>query len=111
MLSNLGSQYIGGKPGTTGGPTDSLGQARMFFNPFNVGELDDRGIAAQLTAALQGAGVSPLYNRGPSSSDIQRLFTTFAGQNPNMAQAGMGLDQNFLSYAADQYGLSRFFDN
>lgn len=84
-------------------------QQRRYFNPFNSGELDDRGIASQLTAALQGSGVSSLYNRGVSPSDVARMFTTFAGQNPGIANAGEGLDENFLNYAAGQFGLDRFF--
>jgi len=97
-LSGLGTEYASPE-----------NQQRRYFNPFNSGELDDRGIASQLTAALQGSGVSPLYNRGVSPSDVARMFTTFAGQNPGIANAGEGLDENFLKYASDQLGLSRFF--
>jgi hypothetical protein len=91
---------------------DRTGNAQAdFFNPFsapNSGQSND--LANLLTAAFQGAGVSSLYNKGVNSSDIARMFTTFAGQNPGIGNVGEGLDQNFLSYAADNLGLSRFFN-
>ena len=99
MLSGLGTQYDAPEEGAT----------RRYFNPFTNREVDQRGIASQLSAALQGSGVSSLYNRGVSTSDVDRMFTTFAGQNPNIANADRDLDENFLQYAAKQFGLDRFF--
>ena len=100
MLSGLGTKYDAPEEGAT----------RKYFNPFTDAEVDQRGIASQLSAALQGSGVSSLYNRGVSNSDVARMFTTFAGQNPNIANADTrNLDENFLQYAAKQFGLDRFF--
>jgi hypothetical protein len=99
-LSNLGTQY----------DSPAKGATRKYFNPFNDEELDPYGIASQLSAALQGSGVSSLYNQGVNASDVQRMFTTFAGQNPTIANADTrNLDENFLKYAAGQFGLDRFF--
>jgi hypothetical protein len=91
---------------------DNVGNDQTdLFNPFSAPSSSQRqDLASLLTAAFQGAGVSSLYNKGVSSSDIARMFTTFAGQNPGIGNAGEGLDQNFLSYAADNLGLSRFFN-
>ena len=101
-LSGLGTQYDAPEKTAT----------RRYFNPFNAGELDEYGIANQITAALQGSGVSSLYGPGVNASDVQRMFTTFAGQNQNIANADTrNLDENFLQYAAKQFGLDRFFNS
>ena len=99
MLSGLGTKFDAPEETAT----------RRYFNPFTESEVNKYGIANQLTAALQGSGVSSLYNPGVTASDVARMFTTFAGQNPNIANPNRDLDENFLKYAARQYGLDRFF--
>ena len=119
-LSNLGSLsglFGRNTPGDYTGSTSSLSDKafadennanRRFVNPWSQDELEAQGLADLLTGAFQGAGVSPLYNQGVNRYDVQGMFTDYAAKNPNIG-AGNELDQNFIKYAADQLGLSRFF--
>jgi|8_EtaG_2_1085327.scaffolds.fasta_scaffold05720_3 hypothetical protein len=88
---------------------------RQFVNPYSgsytaegQGDLQAGNIANLLTAAFQGAGVSPLYANQVRSGQVEDMFTRYANANPNLGSDNQ-LDQNFLKYASDQLGLSRFF--
>jgi hypothetical protein len=100
-LSGYGNQFTGGED-----------EQRKFANPYSTNDLQSGDISSLLSAATQGAGVSSLYNRGPSQSDVMRMFTRFAGLNPTLGanSPGGAEDQNFLNYAANELGLSRFFN-
>jgi hypothetical protein len=83
-------------------------ELRQFANPYSDLEVDRGNISAMLTGAQQGAGISPLYSRGIGQNQVADMFTQFAGLNPGLGAENLQ-DQNFLKYAADQLGLSRFF--
>lgn len=105
-LASLGKQA---RPGFLGG---SPGQ-QAFVNPNSDDELDRGGIQAMLNAAFQGAGVSPLTlgRGGVSQGDVQQLYSQYAANTPGLKVGGnVSSDTNFLDYAAQQYGLSNFFN-
>lgn len=79
-----------------------------FVNPLKADDVSAQNVANLLNQALRGAGISRMFAPGPSRFDVADMFTRFAGSQPNIAQGEV--DQNFLQYAADQTGLSRFFD-
>ena len=100
-LSGLGNQFTAGESAM-----------RQFANPYSSSDLNPylQDTADLLTAAQQGAGLSPLYNRGVGTGQLMRMFTRFAGMNPDLGGESM-MDENFLSYAAKELGLDRFFGN
>ena len=93
---------LGGVSGMAGTGVDE------FVNPLNAGDVDAQRVSNLLSQAMRGAGISRMFAPGPSRYDVQDMFTRFAGSQPNIAQGNV--DQNFLQYAADQTGLSRFFN-
>ena len=131
-------QHLGGGVGASWAPTAALGgmgQAalgnladlagmgqvgavsdedpfRSFVNPLTNIELDahKRDIANLLTASLQGAGMSPMFAPQVYGADIDRLWTEYAGRNPELVSGyPRNQDQNFLNFAAGKFGLNRFF--